>query len=120
MLDHRKEARKKVIRFTPVYKLQPKTLLGYLVDLNLRGAKVEGERAAEINQQVTLSIEFPSDLPEVPSAPFTIPARVARCVSGEGPTFYNLGFEFTDITPEQTRIIEAIIRRYAFGKEMSE
>ena len=120
MFDHRKEARKKVIKFTPVYQLQPKTLLGYLVDLNLHGAQVEGERAAEINQQLTLSIEFPADLPEVPSAPFTILARVARCVRGESPTFYNLGFEFTEITPEQTRIIEAIVNRYAFGKEMVE
>ena len=118
MSDQRKEARKKLIKFTPVYKLKPQSLLGYLVDLTPGGAKVEGEKPMEVNQQVTLMIEFPADLPEVPLAPFTIAARVARCApSDEGPTFFNLGFAFTDITPEQTMVIEAIIERYAFHHE---
>ena len=116
MLDQRKEARKKLIAFTPVYKLNPKVLLGYLVDLTPHGAKVEGERAMEVNQQATLAIEFPSDISEVLLSPFTINARVARCVQGETPRYFNIGVEFIGVTPEQTRIIEAIIERYAFNR----
>jgi hypothetical protein len=81
---------------------------------------VEGEHAAEVNQKMTISIEFPADLPDVPSAPFALMARVARCApSDESPTLFNLGFEFINLTPEQTRVIDAIIQRYAFGREMA-
>jgi hypothetical protein len=121
MFDHRKEARKKLIKFTPVYKVHvvnPKSLLGYLVDLTLGGARVEGEHSAEVNQKMTISIEFPADLPDIPSAPIALAARVARCApSDESPTLFNLGFEFVNLTPEQTKVIEAIIERYAFRRE---
>jgi hypothetical protein len=120
MSDQRKEARKKLIAFTPVYGLGPKVLLGYLVDLTIRGTKVEGEHPAEINKLITLAIEFPSGLPEIPPSPFMISARVTRCNRTESPQYYNIGFEFTGITPEQARIIEAIINRYAFRPEPAE
>ena len=119
--DPRKEARKKLIKFTPVYKVHvvnPKTLLGFLVDLTLRGAQVSGERTAEVDKKVALSIEFPTDLPDVPSAPFTILARVTRCIPEESPHHYNIGFEFVNVTTEQTKILEGILERYTFrGRE---
>ena len=117
MSDQRKETRKKLIAFTPVYGLRPKTLLGYLVDLTMSGARVEGEKPVEVNKQFELAIEFPGDLPEITIYPFTISAIAVRCVQDEGPQFYSIGFKFTGITAEQTRIIEAIIARYAFRNE---
>lgn len=120
MFDHRKEARKKLIAFTPVYGLQPKVLLGYLVDLTLHGAKMEGERALEVNQRTTLEIQFPSELLEDSHAPFTISARVARCNREEGLQYYNIGVEFTEVSSKQARVIEAIIQRYAFRQATEE
>jgi hypothetical protein len=119
MFDHRKEARKKLTAFTPVYSMQPKTLLGYLVDLTMHGAKVEGEHPLLVNQRITLGIEFSGDLPEVVPTPFTISARVARCSQEESAQYYNIGFQFTGITSRQAKTIEAIIQRYAF-RQVSE
>ncbi|MEW5938869.1 MAG: PilZ domain-containing protein [Chloroflexota bacterium] len=117
MPDQRREARKKLIAFTPVYKLDPKVLLGYLVDLTPHGAKVEGERAVEVNQRVGLAIEFPDGMSTAPGAPFSVAARVTRCAPGKSPRYFDIGFEFTDPTPEQAKVIEAIIERYAFRRE---
>jgi hypothetical protein len=120
MSDQRKEPRKKLIAFTLVYGRRPKILLGYLVDLTMSGARVEGEHSVEVNKQFELAIDFPGGLPEIPPSPFTISARVARCAPDETPRYYNIGFEFTDMTPEQSKVIEAIIHRYAFHKEPAE
>jgi hypothetical protein len=65
MNNHRKESRKKLMAFTPVYDLLHKTLLGYVGDLTLQGVMVIGEKTVETNKHFTLGIEFPSSLPEI-------------------------------------------------------
>ena len=116
-MNKRKEARKKLTAFTLVYELQPKVLLGYLLDLTLHGAKVEGERPVEVNKMTTLSIQFPSGLSELPTSPFIIPGRVARCQRDASGTTYAIGLEFVQVTPEQIKVIEAVVQRYSFGAE---
>jgi len=115
MLDKRKEPRKKLMAFTPVYSLNPRTLLGYLEDLTIRGARVVGGVPLEEGKVVHLSIEFPEGAPNVPTHPFLIRGRVARVQTDET-QFENLGFEFLDTTNEQTMILEAVIQRYEFKR----
>ncbi len=120
MFDHRKDARKKMIAFVPVYNQQLNVLLGYLVDLTVHGAKVEGGHPVRINQQLSLGIEFPENLPEASISSFKIDARVVRCIRDEDTQNYSVGLEFKGITQKQTRVIEAIIKRYAFRPVMDE
>lgn len=115
MLDKRKDPRKKLMAFTPVYSLNPKSLLGYLEDLTVHGALIVGDVSAEVEQSVTLAIEFPQGVPEVPQTPFVIGGRVARCQRDEA-KYFNIGIEFTDAASEQIAIIESIIRRYEFNR----
>lgn len=115
MFDKRKEPRKKLIAFTPVYMLNPRTLLGYLEDLTVRGARVVGDVLLEEGKLVNLSIQFPEGTPDLPPQPFTIRARVARVHTDEA-KFENLGFEFVDVTDEQAVILEAVIQRYEFKR----
>lgn len=117
MDNRRKEPRKKVVAFTPVYQMKPLgqgPLLGYLGDLTLQGALVIGEKTLEVGQPITLGIEFPDRLPGVAETRMTIPAHVARCVQEEDSPDYRIGFEFTGPTPEQIRIIEALLERYSY------
>lgn len=115
MFDKRKEPRKKLMAFTPVYMLNPRTLLGYLEDLTTRGARVVGGIALEEGKSVALSIQFPEGAPNVPSEAFVIRAQVARVHTDET-NFENLGFEFVDVTDEQAAILEAVIQRYEFHR----
>ncbi|HSK66389.1 MAG TPA: hypothetical protein VK888_05635, partial [Anaerolineales bacterium] len=66
MSERRKETRRKLMAFTPVYDLHPRTLLGYLGDLTLRGALVVGDKLITINKETELEIQFPNDLPDIP------------------------------------------------------
>jgi hypothetical protein len=115
MFDKRKDPRKKLMAFTPVYSLNPRTLLGYLEDLTVRGARVVGGIVLEEGKLVDLSIEFPEGTPNVPPHPFLIRGRVARVHTDET-KYENLGFEFMDVTDEQTEILESVIQRYEFHR----
>jgi len=112
--DRRKEDRKLVMKFTPVYEADNGKLLGYLRDLTLQGALVIGEKTLEVDSLLTLRFNLPDDLPNIAAFNLTVATRVARCIEDETPNSYKLGFEFKDIGPEQTEIIEALLERYHF------
>jgi Tfp pilus assembly protein PilZ len=117
MSDHRKEPRKKLIAFTPVYDSKTRVLLGYAGNLTLLGVMVIGKKPMEINKEILLTIEFPNNLPDVITAHTTIPARAAWCKPDESPQYFNIGFEFTEVTPQHTQIFEAILERYQFRQD---
>jgi hypothetical protein len=115
MPDKRKDVRKKIMAFTPVYTMHPKTLIGYLEDLTIHGARVVGNVLLEAGKLVTLSIEFPAGTPDVPPGPFVAQARVTRAHADEM-NYENLGFEFADLAEEQVNVLEAVIHRYEFRR----
>jgi len=112
--ERRKEARKLVIAFTPVYDADKGKILGYLRDLTLQGALVIGEKTLEVDTHTTLKFDLPENLPKVKTQQLIISARVVRCEEDESPNSYRLGFEFIDTTLDQTEIIESILERYHF------
>jgi hypothetical protein len=114
MSEHRKEQRKKLIAFTPVYDSKNKTLLGYVYDLTMKGVMVVGERSVEPNQDKVLKIDLPGNLETVIFSSLIIPARVAWCRPDEAPGNFNIGFEFKDLSPENSEVVQAILNRYQF------
>ena len=118
MNDKRKETRKSLMAFTPVYGLHPKTLLGYVEDLTVHGAMVIGEKSLEIGKHITLLIEIPSTVPEATVPRLLIPARVAWCRQENHPVYYDIGLEFSDLKPEEIKMIEAVLRRYEFHRQV--
>lgn len=119
MSNRRKETRRKLMTFTPVYDLHPRMLLGYLGDLTMKGALVIGTSLTTIGRETELEIDFPSDIPDIPTIPVKIPARIAWCRQDEGPQYYNIGVEFTDISPENAILFEQILERYHFRYVLS-
>jgi hypothetical protein len=115
--DRRKEPRKKLMAFTPVYEKPQGILLGYIRDLTLKGVLVIGEKKLDVNKQTTLAIELPGGLPNIAPTLLTVSARVARCEIDESSQIYKLGFEFVDIQSEQTEVIQALLKRYHFRHE---
>jgi c-di-GMP-binding flagellar brake protein YcgR len=119
MSDYRKEERENLKAFTPVFRLNPRLVLGYIEDLTMRGAMVIGEKSVEAGKQMTISIEFPGSLPGLDAPQLVIPARVAWCRKEENTDYFMIGFEFVDLKPENERFIEALLHRYTFRRQMS-
>ena len=119
MDEQRKEKRKRLMAFTPVFDSNQNILLGYIEDLTMMGILVVGENFVETNQERRLKIEFPIDLPDVASAHITIPARAVWCRPDKSPQYFNIGFEFIEVTPEHNKIFRAILKKYQFRHDFS-
>ena len=113
MRERRQEPRKNLMAYTQVYDLYRVYLIGYLGDLTLKGAMVIGDKPIEENLDITLAFEVP-ELPEIKAFRMTIPARVVWCQRDISPEYFNVGFEFKEVSPEQKQIIQAIIDNYEF------
>ena len=114
MDNRRKETRKKLMAFTPVYTSQGR-LLGFLENLTLQGAMVIGEKPLAVDTHERLLIEFSDELPGAFTRQITINARVARCAKEEdSPRNYNIGLEFVETDSEQMEIIQSLLNRYHF------
>jgi hypothetical protein len=120
MSERRKETRRRLTAFTPVYDLHPRVLLGYLGDLTLRGALVIGTNLTTINKETVLEIDFPGELTGEPAIPVTLPARIAWCRPDENPKYFNIGVEFTRVTSEREELIQQILARYHFRHALSD
>jgi PilZ domain len=120
MDDRRKETRRRFSAFTPVYDLYPRTLLGYLGDLNMQGALVIGKNLTTINKETILEIIFPGELADITVVPVTIPARIAWCRADEPSQSYSIGVEFTELTPLYKELIQQILERYHFSHSLSD
>lgn len=116
MKERRKEERKNLMAYTQVFDLYGGFLLGYLGDMNLHGAMVIGERTMAENTELTISMELP-DLPNTQAARMTIPVRVVWCQQDLSPQFFNIGFEFKEVSPEQKTMIEEILKNYEFRRD---
>lgn len=117
MQERRKQQRKNLMAYTQVFDLNGGHLLGYLGDLNLHGAMVIGEKAIVENTELTLAIELP-ELPNVKMQRITIPVRVAWCQQDISPEYFNVGFEFKEVTPKQKPVIEEIMEKYEFRRDL--
>ena len=115
MDNRRKENRERLTTFTPVYFLNPRVLLGYLADLTIHGGMVIGEKNVETGKQGILAIEFPDTLTDILLTHISVPARVAWCrTDTDNSHQYNIGFEFNELSPEHSKVITAILKKYRF------
>ncbi len=117
MDDRRKAPRKSLMAYTQVFDLYGGQLLGYLGDLNLLGAMVIGEKPIMPDTSITLAIELP-ELEGVKATRMVLPSRVAWSEQDLSPNYFNVGFEFLDVKPDQSDIIQAIMQRYEFQRNM--
>jgi hypothetical protein len=120
MSERRKETRKRFTAFTPVYDLYPRTLLGYLGDLNMQGALVIGKKLTTINKETILEIIFPGELADITVVPITIPVRIAWCRPDQQSQSYSIGVEFTELTPLHRDLFQKVLERYHFRYSLSD
>ena len=120
MQNQRKESRKKLIAFTPVYDLLHKKLIGYVGDLTPQGVMVIGETALEVGRRLAIGIEFPNEESNEKPQRVVVPSRVAWCRQDEDtPQYLNIGFEFLELSPDGAEIIRAVLDRYQFRYVMN-
>ena len=99
MDERRQLERKYLIVYSRVFERNLGNMLGYLGDLSL-----------------ALRFDLP-DLQLFSVGQLDVAARVAHCDPDINPAFYNIGFEFIDLSPEQKEIVEKMMDAYEFRRE---
>jgi hypothetical protein len=116
MQERRKQPRKDLMSYSQVFELYHGKLIGYLGDITFLGAMVIGEDPYEIGTQLNISIQLP-ELPGITATRMAMPVRVVYCQADLSPEYYNIGVEFTLVTDQQKKIIEAIVENYEFRRQ---
>jgi len=117
MDERRTLDRKYLIIYSRVFERNLGKMLGYLGDLSLLGAMIISEQPQKLNSILPLRFDLP-DLHLFNVSHLDISARVAHCDPDINPAFYNIGFEFSEVTPEQTEILEKMMDTYEFRREI--
>jgi len=116
MQERRKQPRKELMSYSQVYDLQSGKRIGYLGDLNLIGAMVISDQSADVNSDLSISIQLP-ELPAIKDENIILPTRVAWCHRDISPEYYNLGLEFKVVSEKQKTVIEAVMENYEFRRQ---
>lgn len=117
MQERRKFPRKDLMSYSQVFDVNRGKLIGYLGDLSLTGAMIIGDDPQKVDETMTISIQLP-ELPDINAGHLTLRVRVAWCHQDLSPEYFNVGMEFSVVTDEQKKIIEAIIDNYEFRRQM--
>lgn len=117
MDDRRRLDRKYLIVYSRVFERNLGRMLGYLGDLSLSGAMIISEQPQTIDSVLQLRFDLP-DLQLFKTGQLDIAARVVHCEPDINPAFFNIGFEFQDVSPEKKTIIERMMDAYEFRREI--
>lgn len=116
-MERRKQERKNLVAYTQVFDLYGGNLLGYLGDLTEAGAMIISEKPIKTDTEITLAIELP-ELPNIKAARMSLAARVVWCQQDLSPQYFNIGFEFKNISEDQKKLVESIIQNYEFRRDV--
>ena len=117
MEERRKLDRRYLIIYSRVFERGLGKMLGYLGDLSLSGAMIISEQPQTVDSVLQLRFDLP-DVHIFGAGRLDISARIAHCDPDINPAFYNIGFEFLDVTPEKRQIIEKMMEAYEFRREL--
>ncbi len=117
MQERRKSPRKDLMSYSQVFDVNRGKLIGYLGDLSPTGAMIIGDESQNVDEKMTISIQLP-ELPHINAKHLILRVRIAWCHQDLSPEYFNVGMEFSVVTDEQKKIIEAIIDNYEFRRQM--
>lgn len=117
MKERRKRNRTSLMSYSQVFDLHGGRLIGYLADLTESGAMVIASKPLEVGAAITLQVEVP-ELPDLHLERLTLEARVVWCQLDISPEFLNIGFEFTQVHPEQRPVLRGIMEAYEFNRNV--
>ena len=112
MLERRKYPRKDLLLFANVYDSKSGKIVGTLLNITLEGAMVLSENQIAANDTMELHIKLPENFVQKNELVFTASTR--WCGPDINPEFFDVGYQFANVTPEDSQIIQTIIDKYGF------
>jgi hypothetical protein len=112
MLERRKYPRKDLLLFANVYDSKSGKIIGTLLNITLEGAMVLTESKIDQNNVMELHIKLPDNFVKKNELIFTANSR--WCAPDINPEYFDVGYQFANVSEEDSQIIQAIIEKYGF------
>ena len=112
MLERRKYPRKDLLLFANVYDSRSGKIIGTLLNITLEGAMVLSENKVDKDNTMELHIKLPENFVQKNELVFVASSR--WCGPDINPEFYDVGYQFANVSEEDSQIIQAIIEKYGF------
>jgi hypothetical protein len=112
MTTKRKEKRKNLIYYLPVYDRNSGEMLGQLVDITTSGLMLVCENPVQDGEYFEMRMDLPSEIEGKKEIEFN--ARSEWCKKDVNPKFFAAGFSFENISREQIRVIDSLIYEFSF------
>lgn len=112
MQERRKYPRKDLLLFANVYESKSGRIIGTLLNITLEGAMVLSEDKIDSNKNMELHIKLPENFVQKKELIFVANSR--WCAPDINPEFFDVGYQFANVSEEDGQIIQAIIEKYGF------
>jgi hypothetical protein len=112
MQERRKYPRKDLLLFANVYDSKSGKIIGTLLNITLEGAMVLSENRVDADNTMELHIKLPENFVQKNELVFVASSR--WCGPDINPEFYDVGYQFANVSDEDSQIIQAIIEKYGF------
>jgi hypothetical protein len=112
MQERRKYPRKDLLLFANVYESKSGRIIGTLLNITLEGAMVLSEDKIDSDKNMELHIKLPENFVQKKELIFVANSR--WCAPDINPEFFDVGYQFANVTEEDGQIIQAIIDKYGF------
>ncbi len=116
-LERRKYDRRSLAYFMMATEPGSQEIFGQLLDLTPTGFLMDSPRPFPPGQDVVLEVDAAPDRPQQTPLCFTARARWCRPDSIE-PSLYNIGFEITEIDPEDKDILRETAQKYTVQEDL--
>jgi hypothetical protein len=117
MDERRKLLRKYLVVYSRVFDRNDGSIIGYLSDLSQEGAMIISDDPLPPNKLMQLRFDLP-DPSAFDTDHLNVDVRVAWCSPDIDPSFWNIGFQFTNVDEKRAKIVEQMIEVYEFKREI--
>src|SRR4030067_3796151 len=112
MQERRKYPRKDLLLFINVYESKSGRIIWTLLNITLDGARVLRENRIDSDKPMELHIKLPESFIQKHELIFSANSR--WCAPDINPEFFDVGYQFANVSEEDAKIIQAIIEKYGF------
>jgi hypothetical protein len=112
MQERRKYPRKDLLLFANVYDSKSGHIIGTLLNITLEGAMILSENKIDQNKVMELHIKLPENFVQKHELVFSANSR--WCAPDINPEFFDVGYQFANVSEEDRQIILEIIEKYGF------
>jgi hypothetical protein len=110
--EKRKKKRTHLIDYLEIIDSESGSVIGHLADISPQGIMMVGQEPIEVNKDFSFRLQLPATFTDPNMIDFK--AHSLWCKKDVNPEFYVSGFNFSEISADEIKILTDLINSYGF------